>query len=87
MGSSPVSQTFAAAILLAVIDDVTKNRIWVLADGREDQSGIEDAQEVSIDAEFEDFLRRVVCGDDWARRLACRKELIDSRASFAGSRL
>ena len=26
-------------------------------------------------------MRRVVCGDDWARRLACRKELIDSVAA------
>ena len=44
-GSSPVTQTFAAAILLAVIDDVTKNGIWVPANGREDESGLEEAEE------------------------------------------
>ncbi len=72
-GSSPVTQTFAAAILLAVIDDVTKNRIWVPANGREDESGLEDAEEGGW---FEALPTKE--SEDRARRVACRKELIDS---------
>ena len=70
-GSSPVTQTFAAAIVLAVIDDVTKNGIWVPANGREDESGLKDAEERSFEA------LPIKEAEDHARRLARRKELID----------
>ena len=72
-GSSPVTQTFAAAILLAVIDDVTKNGIWVPANGREDESGLEEAEEGDC---FEALPTKE--SEDRARRVACRKELIDT---------